>query len=91
MSEIASPVPVDLEIRCGAVTTFPMALHHDWRVAYDPLQWILQRRNGDRGRWDNRSYCITKAGLLRCIREDCPDTVDISAVEVFPSWHPDRQ
>jgi hypothetical protein len=91
MIENPSPVPVDLETASGAVTTYPVVLFGDWRVVYDPLQWILQRRNGDRGRWDNRNYCVTKAGLLRCVREYCPKGIDISGVEGLPSWHPDRQ
>ena len=42
--------------------------------------------------WHNRSYCVTREGLLRCIREYCGE-VDIAAlatIEALPRWHPDR-
>jgi hypothetical protein len=64
-------------------------LNDEWRVVYDPMQWLLQRREGSK--WNNRSYCVTKDALLRCIREYCPKGVDITGVESFPEWHPDRQ
>jgi hypothetical protein len=39
------------------------------------LQWILQRKNGNprnkNSGWQNRSFCRTSEGLLRCIREHC--------------------
>jgi hypothetical protein len=57
-----------------------------WRVAYDPLQWILQQRQGDR--WRGHSFCCTRAALLRCIRDHCGD--DITPVLRLPEWHPDR-
>jgi hypothetical protein len=59
-----------------------------WRVAYDPLQWILQRQQG--GRWRDRSFCVTREGLRRCIRDHVGDEADISAVLRLPEWHPDR-
>jgi hypothetical protein len=33
-------------------------LNDRWRVIFDPLQWIWQRRDGKK--WNNRSYCVTK-------------------------------
>jgi hypothetical protein len=62
-------------------------LGNGWRVAYDPLQWMLQRYQG--GRWRDRSFCCTRAGLLRCISEHCGE-VDVTEVMRLPEWHPDR-
>ena len=46
-----------------------------WRVIYDPLQWVLQRKESEERQkssgWNNRSYCVTKEGLIRRIREFC--------------------
>ena len=66
---------------------FPLGLNNGWRVVNDPLQWVLQRQQG--GRWHNRSYCCTRAALLRCIREYCGDA-DLSVALQLPAWHPDR-
>lgn len=41
-------------------------------VCRDGIQWILQRRAGERhgrARWDSRSYCRTREGLNRVCRE----------------------
>jgi len=68
-----------------------------WRVACDPLQWVLQRKDGEaRGKssgWNHHSYCVTHSGLLRCIREHCGevDAAVLAAVRALPEWHPDRQ
>jgi hypothetical protein len=65
-------------------------LNGGWRVVYDPQQWILQRRGGNN--WNNRSYCVTREGLLRCVREYC-DEVDSEALarlRALAEWHPDR-
>ena len=84
-------------------------LNANWRVVDDPLQWILQRRNGTPREkstgWQGRSFCRTREGLLRCIREYCclPDQggsrcvheyrgVDAAAlqhVRALPEWHID--
>ena len=89
MLENASLVPVDLETPSGAGGAFPVTLSDRWRVSYDPLQWILEIRQGPR--WRARSFCVTREELLRCIREYCPKDVVISVIESFASWHPDRQ
>lgn len=48
-------------------------LNEKWRVVDDPIQWILQLKKGKlrerNSGWAARSYCRTKNGLLRCIRE----------------------
>lgn len=84
-------------------------LNANWRVVDDPLQWILQRRKGTPREkstgWQGRSFCRTREGLLRCIREYCclPDQggsrcvheyrgVDAAAlqhVRALPEWHID--
>jgi hypothetical protein len=49
----------------------------------DAIQWVLQRRNGT-GDWRGRSYCRSRAGLLRCIRDNC-GPVDSSALAIIES------
>jgi hypothetical protein len=34
----------------GSLNAFPEALNSCWRVVDDPLQWILQRRDGKPGK-----------------------------------------
>ena len=52
-------------------------LNATWRVMDDPLQWRLQRRKGNPRKknsgWRDRSFCTTREGLLRCVREYCGD------------------
>jgi hypothetical protein len=70
-------------------------LNRNWRVMDDPLQWILQRRKGNPRKknsgWRDRSFCQTREGLLRCVREYCGD-VDAGALaqlEALPDYHLD--
>jgi len=48
-------------------------LNETWRVVDDPLQWRLQRKKGNprskNAGWRDRSFCTTREGLLRCVRE----------------------
>ena len=48
-------------------------LNATWRVVDDPLQWRLQRKKGNprtkNSGWRDRSFCTTREGLLRCVRE----------------------
>jgi hypothetical protein len=45
-------------------------LNTKWRVVGDdPSQWILQRYRTPR--WRDHSFCRTREGLLRCVREYC--------------------
>jgi hypothetical protein len=52
-------------------------LNESWRVIDDPLQWRLQRKKGNSRKknsgWVDRSFCTTREGLLRCVREYCND------------------
>ena len=70
-------------------------LNETWRVVDDPLQWILQRRKGNPRKknsgWRNRSFCRTREGLLRCVREYCGE-VDhdaLARLEALPDYHSD--
>jgi hypothetical protein len=72
------------------------ALSKRWRVVDDPLQWILERRSTESGTkstgWRARSFCMSRAALLRCIREHCgPVDVDsLAVVTRLPEFHPIR-
>lgn len=61
-------------------------LNMEWRIILcrDGIQWILQRHTG--GRWRSLSYCRTRDGLLRCIRDaGIPsDVVEGSALSELP-------
>src|SRR5215470_18109775 len=72
-------------------------LNSNWRVVDDPLQWILQRRKGNPRKrnsgWVDRSFCTTREGLLRCVREYCGE-VDQSALaklQALPDHHADAE
>jgi hypothetical protein len=69
---------------------FPIRLNERWRVAFDELQWLLQRRKATG--WENRSYCVTRSALERCIREYCGpvDADALTKIRALPEWHPDR-
>ena len=71
-------------------------LNENWRVVDDPLQWILQRKKGSprekNSGWRNRSFCTTREGLLRCIRE-CSGEIDADAfakLRGMPDNHSDN-
>jgi hypothetical protein len=72
-------------------------LNAKWRVVDDPLQWILQRRKGNPRKknsgWLDRSFCTTRDGLLRCVRENCGEVDDdaLSELQALPEFHPDRE
>ena len=63
-----------------------VVLSDRWRVVDEPLQWILQRRERKPGLrasgWSARSYCGTRDGLLRCIREYC-GAIDPAALAIL--------
>ena len=72
-------------------------LNKNWRIVDDPLQWILQRRKGNPRKknsgWQDRSFCTTREGLVRCIRESCGevDADTLSQLRALPQFHPDRE
>ena len=70
-------------------------LNDSWRVIDDPLQWICQRKKGNPRRknsgWQNRSFCRTREGLLRCVRELCGKVDDdaLTRLRTLPDFHSD--
>ena len=67
-------------------------LNATWRVVYDPLQWRLQRRKGNprskNSGWRDRSFCTTREGLLRCVREYCDvDPAAVAKLAALPEHH----
>ena len=77
---------------------FPLVLNERWRVADDPLQWILQYRDREirhsderrnRKAWAGKHYCRTSAALKRCIREYAGDVdpVALAVIDTWPDWH----
>ena len=77
----------------GSLNALPAVLNSDWRVVDDPLQWILQRRTGKTDKkhsgWTSRSFCRTREGLLRCVREYCGkiDAEALKRLEALPDFH----
>jgi hypothetical protein len=55
------------------IDTYPAiaVLNGNWRVVVckHSIQWILQRRGGER--WRSRYFCRTREGLIACAREYC--------------------
>jgi len=84
----ATPMPDTPESSLlPALNAFPTVLNSGWRVMDDPLQWLLQRKQGSR--WRNRSFCRTREGLLRCVNDHC-GIVDLEALnrlEALPDFH----
>src|SRR5215510_14795096 len=64
------------------------SINANWRVVQDKMQWVLQRKQGER--WRDRSFCVTREALLRCIREQCGESADLSAANCLPELHPSR-
>jgi hypothetical protein len=68
-------------------------LNGAWRVVDDPLQWRLQRRKGNpRNKntgWQDRSFCTTREGLIRCVREYCGNVEPgaLATLAALPEHH----
>jgi hypothetical protein len=68
-------------------------LNRNWRVVDDPLQWVLQRKKGNPRKknsgWQDRSFCATRQGLLRCVRELCGlvDHEVLAQLRALPEFH----
>ena len=89
-----TPIPNTPETTpAGGLNALPTVLNSGWRVVDDPLQWILQRRDGKpdtkHNGWRSRSYCRTRQGLLRCVSEYCGiiDAEALKRLEALPEWH----
>ncbi len=71
-------------------------LNNRWRVIDDPLQWILQVRQGREtfksSGWKDRAYCAQRTALIRCIHENCGEvSADaVAVIEALPPRHPDH-
>ena len=70
-----------------------VVLNDHWRVIVcgAGIQWILQRRRGrteGQPRWDGRSFCRTRSGLLDSIRQHCGavDSRGLSIIAQLPDW-----
>lgn len=70
-------------------------LNDRWRVIVcrDNLQWILQRRDGERRggtRWAGRSYCRTRHALIRVCREHAGEihAVALTILQTLPERLP---
>jgi hypothetical protein len=61
-------------------------INRHWRVISDDLQWILQYWREPK--WRNRSFCRTKEGLRRCIREYCGESNGATLLWLagLPDW-----
>jgi hypothetical protein len=68
-------------------------LNEGWRVIDDPLQWKLQRKKGNprpkNFGWRDRSFCTTRDGLLRWVREHCGKVEPAALVKLnaLPEHH----
>ena len=71
-------------------------LNGRWRVIDDPLQWILQVRQGSKTLkgtgWRDRAYCAQRSALIRCIGEFCGEVSEyaLAVIEALPSRHFDH-
>jgi hypothetical protein len=72
-------------------------LNKNWRVVDDPLQWIIQRRKGKTRKknsgWQDRSFCTTREGLMRSVRESCGEVYDeaLARLRALPEFHRDGE
>jgi len=57
-----------------------------WRVADTPLCWTVENLRG--GKWRPRSYCRSREGLLRCVREHV-GPVALDVIPSLPDFHID--
>jgi hypothetical protein len=68
-------------------------LNANWRLVDEPLQWMLQRRQGNprdkNSGWRGRSFCRTREALLRCVHEYCGDVepAALAKLAALPSHH----
>jgi hypothetical protein len=68
-------------------------LNNTWRVSEDDLQWLLERKVGKpRAKsdgWAAVSFARTRAGLLRCIFENCGpvDPAALAIIRALPEYY----
>jgi hypothetical protein len=64
-----------------------------WRIVQDDIQYLLEQTKGNArskaSGWVAKSYCRTRAALLRAIREKCGpvDEGALQQVKALPEWH----
>ncbi len=48
-----------------------LIINDSWRVirCCDDKQWILQKIKKSKGKWENKSFCVTRVGLERALKE----------------------
>ncbi len=79
-------------------STFPVTLNDRWCVVDDPLQWILQYREGKTPHsdgsenpraWVGKRFCRTRGALKRDIGENSGevDPVALAIIDTWPNWH----
>ena len=89
----ATPVPEPPETTpVLSLKQAPVQLNEGWRVADDPLQWVLQRRcskPGQKAKWNGRSFCRTREALLRCVNDHAGiiDAEALARLESLPDFH----
>jgi hypothetical protein len=88
--------PPDAETAVSSIK-FPVALNSNWRVTNDRLQWRLEVRKGNQ-RWKAsgyqcRAFCVSRTGLLLCIREYCGEVYppSVKLLEQLPDFYPHRR
>jgi hypothetical protein len=68
-------------------------LNKTWRVVDHPLQWRMQRRKGNprakNAGWRDRSFCTTREGLLRSVRQYCGkvEPAALAKLTALPAYH----
>jgi hypothetical protein len=94
----ASPAPALAEVSFSPahpLNRLITQLNEKWRVVDDPLQWILQQRKGNPRKknsgWRDRSFCRTREGLSRCVRDYCGeiDAAAFAKLDALPDHYED--
>jgi hypothetical protein len=97
-SIVASPPPVLADVPfwpAHPLNRLIAQLNKNWRVVDDPLQWVLQRRKGNPRKknsgWRDRSFCRTREGLSRCVRDYCGeiDAAAFAKINTLPDHYED--
>ena len=65
----------------------PMAINGRWRISSDNIQWLVQYLSSiANGEWSNRSFCRTRDGLIRAVKQKCGEVDDqvLGQIERLP-------
>src|SRR5262249_26174188 len=81
---------IDQPTSSRSTAAFPIRLNARWRVEFHRAQWVLSCLFNYR--WRPRSFCVSRQGLLQCIREHSGQITPeaLGNVQRLPEWHPDR-